>query len=288
MAEDDAPAIHVFLVGFPRSGTTLVQSLLAAHPDVLSLPETFFFVHGFPSGRRWRLPRRAHPDAQVRLRELEAHGIEVAPRGIGESSPIASAGPTVRRFVRSLDATAHRRGKLAWVEKTPSHLHYIDAIERYVPDAKFVHIVRNGASAIASLYSVTHEHPDAWGGARSLEECISRWRSDIQRTCDCTDRASHAFVSYERLVDDSPAVLLSLTRRLGLRSDLETVESMLANYAGTTSAIVDDEPWKASVATPIVNRNTARMTELFSPTERDQIERSVAPEQQLLADLPLL
>jgi hypothetical protein len=288
MAERGAPAIHIFLVGFPRSGTTLVQSLLAAHPDVLSLPETFFFMHAFPSGRRWRLTRRAHPDARMCLRELEAHGIEVAPRGMRDSLPIASAGPTVRRFVRSLDATAHRDGKLAWVEKTPSHLHYVDTIERHVPDAKFVHIVRSGASAIASLYSVTHEHPEPWGGARSLETCISRWRSDIRTSYGCTGRPNHAFVSYERLVDDPSVLLLSLTRRLGLGSDLETIESMLANYAGTTSTIVDNEPWKSSVAAPIVNRNAARMTDLFSPAERERIERSITREEQLLAGLPLL
>jgi hypothetical protein len=34
------PKMHVFLVGFPRSGTTLLENVLAAHPDVVSLEET--------------------------------------------------------------------------------------------------------------------------------------------------------------------------------------------------------------------------------------------------------
>ena len=33
------PKLHVFLVGFPRSGTTLLENVLAAHPDVVSLEE---------------------------------------------------------------------------------------------------------------------------------------------------------------------------------------------------------------------------------------------------------
>lgn len=32
-----------FIVGFPRSGTTLLQSLLAAHPQIASFPESYFF-----------------------------------------------------------------------------------------------------------------------------------------------------------------------------------------------------------------------------------------------------
>lgn len=37
--EEDEPKAHVFLVGFPRSGTTLLENVLAAHPDVVSLEE---------------------------------------------------------------------------------------------------------------------------------------------------------------------------------------------------------------------------------------------------------
>jgi hypothetical protein len=34
---------RIFLVGAPRSGTTILQSLLAAHPEVISFPESKFF-----------------------------------------------------------------------------------------------------------------------------------------------------------------------------------------------------------------------------------------------------
>jgi len=284
----DTATTRIFLLGYPRSGTTLLQSLLAAHPEVLSLPETFFFTHVVPSGRRWRLLRRAHPKARERLRELEGHGIEVAPRGLRETLPIATAGPTVARFVSSLDTRASRNGKSAWVEKTPIHLHHVDTIERYVSDARFVHMVRAGLPAIASLYSVTREHPEPWGGVRSLDSCVRRWRSDIRRSYDCVGKPDHAFVAYERLVDDPPAVLATLTQRLHLKSDLETIETMMANYAGTTSSIVNDEPWKSSVGSPIANRNTARVTTLFSVAEREEIVHRIAPEERFVAAMPFL
>ncbi len=277
---------HIFLVGFPRSGTTLLQSLLAAHPDVLSLPETFFFVDAVASGRRWRLPRRAHPRARGALDRLGKQGVEVVEPGVRDILPIATIGPTVRRFVDSLDASARRSGKRAWVEKTPSHLHYLATIERYVPAAQVVHIVREGVPAIASLRAVTEEHAGSWGGGRSLEDCTARWREDVRRSHACRDRPNHSFVAYEGLVADPSAVLGALTRRLGLRSDPATIREMVEGYGSAAAGLVVDEPWKASVGTPIANRNGDRVARMFSAEERRAIERAIAPEQRLLAELP--
>jgi hypothetical protein len=276
------PLIRVFLVGFPRSGTTLLQSLLAAHPEVRSMPETFFFVDVAPAGRRWRLLGRAHPRARVRLDALREHGIAVAPRSARDLLP----GSMIGRFVRSLDAGAWRDGKRAWVEKTPSHLYHANLIERYVPDATILHIVRAGMPAIASLYAVTREHPRPWGGPRPLETCIARWKSDIRLSHDCIGRTNHLFVSYERLVENPAEVLQPLTRRIGLRADPETVEAMTTGYAAALSSVVADEPWKSSVGTPIANRNGVRAECYFSAADRQRIEREIEPEKHLLAAIP--
>jgi Sulfotransferase family len=287
MAEGLHP-VRVFLVGFPRSGTTLLQSLLAAHPEVMSLPETFFFTSVAPPGRRWRLLHRAHPDARARLHALEGHGVEVPRPGLREALPLGSVGPTVRRFVSSLDRAASQRGKRAWVEKTPSHLHHLDLIERYVADAEFVHIVRTGLPAVASLQAVTRQHPEPWGGARSIETCVSRWRADIRRSHRCVEKPNHRFVSYERLVEDPGARMLSLTRQLGLRSDPETIQSMLDGYGESAPGLVDNEPWKSAVGSPIANRNGARAAELFSTQQQVEIERELVPEERLREAMPFL
>lgn len=282
----EPPSIRVFLVGFPRSGTTLLQSLLASHPDVLSLPETFFFVELSTGGRRRRLLDRANPRASRKLGELRRQGIEVADPGFREALPVATAGPTVRRFVRALDASARNRGKRAWVEKTPSHLHYLGEIERHVPGAQIVHMMRAAVPAIASLRAVTTEHPEPWGGERSLADCIGRWRSDLRRSYACRDRPNHSFVSYERLVADPRAVVGSLARQLGLRDDAATIAATIAGYADAVPDLVSAEPWKDSVGAPIENRNGERAARMFAPAERELIEREIAAESRLLERLP--
>lgn len=287
MADVSHP-VRVFLVGFPRSGTTLVQSLLAAHPEVMSLPETFFFVRVAAPGRRWRLLRRAHPEAGTVLRQLQEQGIEVRASQPREALPIGSLGPAVRRFVLSLDDAVERHGKRAWVEKTPSHLHHLDTIERYVTDAQFVHVVRAGLPAVASMHAVTYEHPASWGGVRSIEVCASRWRGDLQRSLACVGRENHQFVSYERLVDDPDAQLLSLVQRLGLRSDPGAIATMLGNYAQAAPGLADKEPWKAAVGAPIQNRNQARVAELFTAEEQGDIERAIGREERLRTAMPFV
>jgi len=157
---------RVFLVGCPRSGTTLLQSLLFAHPQVISFPETFFFVH-VANERGWRrrigLAKPQSGRAITTIREM-----------VGDDSvsrrrrPLTIAGHA-DQFVRSLDATAQRAGATAWVEKTPSHLHRVGVIEQYVRSARFVHIVRDAWAAVASLHKVTHEHPGR--RTRSVRTC---------------------------------------------------------------------------------------------------------------------
>jgi hypothetical protein len=283
-----AEPARIFLVGFPRSGTTLLQSLLAAHEEVVSLPETFFFARAIPSSRRRRWLRRPSPEVGDRFVELERYGINVAPPGIRARLPIANLRPTVQRFVRSLDENAVARGGRAWVEKTPSHLHYVESIERYVPEARFVHIVRSGLPAIASLFAVTHEHPERWGGVRSLDICTERWRSDIRRSQARAGAANHFFVSYERLVESPAGQLSALVGSLGLRADPGSIETMISDYGGSTTAIVADEPWKSAVGDAIENRNEARVATLFSEQQRTEVAQRIEPEERLRAALPFL
>jgi hypothetical protein len=278
----------VFIVGFPRSGTTLLQSLLAAHPDVFSLPETFFFDRLVPRRRRDRRLGRPGPRARSALAQLEHFGVPPAPARAGDGLPVGSIGRLAQRFAASLDAAASGAGKRCWVEKTPIHLHRVREIQRYLPDAQIVHMIRAGLPAVASLHAVTHEHPERWGGARSVEQCLDRWRGDLALSHRHVGERGHVFVSYERLVADTPSVVERLCARLGLRSDGPAVDEILGGYGDATDEVVRDEPWKSGVSTGIVNRNDARLAELFSDDERARLARAVAGDDDLLDAIPFV
>ena len=82
------PAAHVFLVGFPRSGTTLLENVLAAHPDVVSLEEKDSLAPAIETylGSAGGLERLSHITSGEAARQRDAYwtavrGFGVEPRG---------------------------------------------------------------------------------------------------------------------------------------------------------------------------------------------------------------
>jgi tetratricopeptide (TPR) repeat protein len=95
----EEPAAHVFLVGFPRSGTTLLENILAAHPQVVSLEEKdcleIVSAHYLASGDG--LDRLASMDSSEAARQRETYwalvgkyGVEPRGRVFIDKMPLAS------------------------------------------------------------------------------------------------------------------------------------------------------------------------------------------------------
>jgi LPS sulfotransferase NodH len=266
---------RAFLVGCPRSGTTLLQSMLAAHPSLTSFPETHFFNYYVVEGWRERLTDLRHRE----LREWMSNYFERLDQPEWQSA-FARWYPLRRKYARrllqALDELASQRNVAAWLEKTPSHLERIELIKRHVPQAKFIHIVRNGADVVASLHAVTHNHPDRWGGELTLDECIDRWIRSIQLTEQYRGSPDHAIVSYEQLVADPEPRLQRLFEHLGLDPDV----SVLDRYAeAAPSFIKEGEDWKAPTTSELQDRTGKRFQSRFQPHEQqyvlDRLDRAV-------------
>jgi hypothetical protein len=286
VAAPQGTATRVFLVGCARSGTTLLQSMLAVHPAVFSCPETFFFVKAANSGGARHRLGLAAPGAETALDTLVALGLadRVPTAGLFGRSEAACA----RWFVDALDRAAARAHAPVWLEKTPSHLDRIDTIARLVPRARFVHMIRAGAPTVGSLYDVTHRFPEAWGGGRTLEECAERWSHDVSISAARAQCPEHAFVSYERLVAEPVEVMAALCRWLGVSDDPEALVRMRDDRDRGAAAVNHDEPWKEGIAREMVDRNAARLSELFSAEQRARLEQLVAVGERAREGLPFL
>jgi len=262
---------RVFLVGCPRSGTTLLQSLLAAHPLVTSFPETHFFVDLVPS-RAWArrlglVSRRAGARLALIRAGIGPDAPPVAPPRLPLMSQWAAA------FVRLLDETTRMRGRAWWVEKTPGHIQRIPEITRYVPGARFIHLLRDGAEVVASLYEVTRLYPETWGGAWSIDRCVERWLTDVRTSSRYRRVAGHLLVTYQSLTGDPGSTLRQVCAAVGLPFD----PAMLSGYRQSAGTVVlPSEPWKAGVREAIHPRDRAKFERLFTAAEREDILRRVA------------
>jgi hypothetical protein len=275
-------AARVFVVGCPRSGTTLFQSMLASHADVQSFPETHFFAHAFPRNRLRRSLTLPAWNVRAPLRDL------VAELGREDLLPLAALAPWdrhfARPFVRILDRITLEAKRTVWVEKTPLHLHYVAEITKHVPGAKFIHVVRDGVDVVASLYGATNRHPEQWarfsrfGTFRgySLDQCIDRWNGDLAITRRCCVQPEHHVVRYESLVLAPEAALRSACAFLGIEYDAR----MRRGEAVYTQVVRPDEAWKQRNALSLESRIGAAR-EVLSAAEIEYVRgrlRADAPE----------
>lgn len=264
---------RVFVVGCPRSGTTLLQTLLGAHPDVVTFPETHLLarlVEARPRPGRLGLVRpRA---ARAALDDFAALVDAPVPR---PRRPTLAA--HLAAALAALDGVRDRAGAVAWVEKTPRHLHHLDLVDRHAADAAVVHVVRAGAEVARSLHRASTEHPDAWTGPRSVADAAARWSADLDRTRARAARGD-AVVRYHRLVDDPDAELDRLCARLGWRWDDSVAAAVAAERQRLAASLADGEPWKAGTGGAVAARpserlgaeDEARLEPLAGPAELDR------------------
>lgn len=258
---------RVFLVGCPRSGTTLLQSLLTAHPQIASFPESHVLPEIVANRPLFRRVGVATSKAQKNFAQvLHTLGLEHLQHHKPKVGVFTKE--YVRSFVKVLDEATLQQGKDVWLEKTPRHLHYVESIEASAPSAKFIHIIRNGSDVVASLYEVTHKHAEVWGGPRDIDRCISRWLQDVQLSKENLQKPNHLLVRYEDLVEETKATLESVCTFVGV----PFTKSMLSDYQNASEKVLaPGETWKASVQQPISNANSKKFVELFSPEQREYI-----------------
>jgi hypothetical protein len=176
-------------------------------------------------------------------------------------------------FISILNTLTTREGNALWVEKTPRHLHCIEYIEQFVRNAKFIHILRNGEDVVASLYEVTHQYPEAWGGPRSIEKCITRWCDDARISLSYQDRPDHLLVRYEALMAKPQSALERICSFIDLTFD----QAMLESYSQEAKSIIlKQETWKLGVSEDILRGSSQKFDRLFTEEQKQHIRDRVS------------
>lgn len=238
---------RVMIVGFPRSGTTVLQQVLCAGSRVYSSPETHYFSLLNPINKLANIliPKgMLYPRAKASLESAT-----LMPCLSGRLPLQQQVFSNV--FFHHMDRCARERGYVAWVEKTPRHLEFISDLKAGGFLFKAICIHRRPVDAINSLYDVTNKYSEEWNGRRSgvtLEYAVNRWVRDVGLAKQLYDNGSVGLVSYESLASRSPALLRDLELYTGIKS-------IGYDSAAVRSVILEKEVWKTNNSRDVFTMN---------------------------------
>ncbi len=258
----------IFIVGVPRSGTTLLASILSSHSRLACGPETAFFASLAAVGEP--LPRSGEwPGSVISFAEsARLEGESLLDRySVGRTELaglLANMTPSPVGVLEALgELTARRAGKSRWVEKSPVHLLYVREIRRWFPLAPIVRIVRDPRDVALSLTRVPWGPDDLVGGLLYWRRFHERSRSFFESDPFCYS------VRYEDLVADSETVVRHLCSFLGE----EPQPGMLAEVRPTGELVRESESWKGNVGGAIDRSRSGGWRELAAPDRRlaDQV-----------------
>lgn len=234
----------IFVVGFPRSGTTLLSAMLSNHPDIACGVETFFFSTFNEHDLLEAACDRDWPDIAIRkMTTLSLTGQRVLDLyGITENDLRNELINTYKEpqvlLDGLLDLYARREGKSTWLEKTPSHLLHLHRIRTLFPEARIIRMIRDPRDSICSIRKL------AWG-SDSILSLAYDFRATHQYTQEFFDNdVSSYIVKYEELVERPELILKKTCSFLGIEYD-----SRMLDTSNTGKKIrTDNESWKKQVS----------------------------------------
>ena len=244
---ETARQVMPFIVGSPRSGTTLLRFMLAAHSDLAIPPETGFPGHiagdeklaGLGPEELLRIITNFPPSAPA-WRDF-GMAEETLRRALFKLNPFSVA-EGIRSFYQLYAA---RHGKRRVGDKTPSHGEAMIAIECLLPEAAFIHVIRDGRDSSLSLR-------DMWfAPSRDIAILAAYWRDNVTR-CRRQGRSVQRYleVRYEDLLSDTPGQL----RRVCDFVDLPFEAGMLTFYEDAPALLAEHQGREAMDGSVIVSR----------------------------------
>ena len=216
-APGEPAAGPIFIVGMPRTGTTLVERILGSHADVVSLGELVDFPAEMTALAERVYVSTASTEPDFLRASLQMDFTELGRNYLKAVQPLAA-------------------GRKHFVDKLPFNFRYCGLIHQALPNAKIVHLTRDPLDTCYAVYKTLFIN--AYHYAYQLDELaqfyiayrqtMAHWHAVMPGViCD---------VSYEDLVADPPAQCRRLLEWCGLPWQDDVLDFHRSRVASTTAS----------------------------------------------------
>ncbi len=272
------PQNPLFIVGYPRSGTTVLQALLAAHPNVFAFPETHYFC---TIEKQLCLDEYGHIQPQNINKSLSALHKKI-PFKISLKERAA-----LYRLARLNELTSKHlfewivfrllqfewegppEAPFIWIEKTPVHYNYLQKINNFYPGGKILAIIRHPVPAVSS-----RKNKFPFNQETDLAVLAAGWKLmiSILQLFQQSYPESIRIIRYEDLVH-SPYTEL---KRLESFLEIPIKKKYLENYYRSMSAVIlPFETWKQDKKYEKITNMNPDHAKLISRSQAEYIESIV-------------
>ena len=262
----------VLVCGVGRSGTSLLQSMLAAHSCLAFPPETSFLRRLVLSGALDKALKEGgeagclellDSDQLLKRTGLRGKGLLERAKETGGVSGGSLYRALLELFADGLDAPHCG-------DKDPRLIECLGLVHRALPEADVVHVIRDPRDILASKKKA------AWSRAKNVLKHIFAGRVQIRMgrmTGPRYFRDRYHEIVYERLLADPESELKTLCEQLGLQFEV----GMLAFSEAAKKLVSDSEmSWKKETLGPLLNNNKGKWESELSTWEVALVERACA------------
>lgn len=199
-----------FIVGSARSGTTFLRLTMNAHPEIAVPPESRFVTE---------LHAGDEVDVDDFLERLEHHKrfeawelpIEAVKRELGDARTMSYA-DAIDAVYRAY-AKAHDKER--WGDKTPRYIERIGEIAELFPDARFIHLIRDGREVALSYADVPF-------GPKTVAKAARLWAQRVAagiRQGRALEKGRYLEVMYHDLIEDTEGEVKDICAFVGVAFD---------------------------------------------------------------------
>lgn len=272
-----------FIIGNPRSGTSLLRLMLNQHSEIIVPPEAGFMVYFFNKYYRKNLKLAQNHKSCIKdiqnSKKFNFWKLNLYESSINSKLQKTHSYLELCDKVYALYANQQKK-KYLWIgDKNNFHIDYINLLSSNFPNCKFIHIVRDGRDIAASYNKLEKlRKPDNSFYfpkiPKSVKDISINWKNNLNKIDEEFSKISEnrtITIKYEDLVNKPVEILEIIMSYLGLKFDIK-----MLNYHHN-NRLKFDEPiefydWKKNTFNPLSNKRVGTHLSVLSKSEIEIFE----------------